>query len=445
MEDERLTNGTIILFFACMIGCAWLAAKGWGFVFMRTFPPTLTDVSRIAYRAIFFWPWTFLPIYVFFSAARRILKSLRSRDIYQPGKPEDFMGAHNVFPTPLFLSTLVDFFFFENVVELYNLKINNKLMSENFFKFNIFSQCKKYDVPLRQCPQFLFVVMGFVIMIASIAFYSIGEHYVTDPRIIAFIVLAIAITLLIIAFIITHSFEDLAEANRMKAEFVNIVSHQLRGPLTNLRWATQFLLSEEFSVSSSTSNKEQSIEYFDIIKENGARMEGLIDDLLTITRLRDGKMDSKKARFSLKALTEEIISEHKSIADNPDVQIELKASENLPDVSASYPLIKIVVENLISNAIHYNKAGGKILIELEELNKEVRFQIKDQGIGIPLEDQKRIFQKFFRARNAIRAEVYGTGLGLFIIKLILDGMNGKVWFTSKKDKGSTFYFTLPKE
>jgi signal transduction histidine kinase len=330
-------------------------------------------------------------------------------------------------------------FYFENVLELGNIKIKDNPMSENFFQLNIFSQCRKYHIPLWQCPQFLFVVMGLVIMVSSVVVYVIGEHYVTDPRLVAFVVLAVSTIFLIIAFIITRSFEDLAEANRMKAEFVNIVSHQLRAPLTNLRWAVQFLLSEEFTAS----NKDQNIEYFDIIKENSARMEGLIDDLLTITRLREGKMDNKKAKISLIALTEEVISEHKSIADASNIQLELKASKDLPDVFVSHPLIKIVVENLISNALNYSKGGDKILIELKALDKQIKFQIKDEGIGIPIEDQKRIFQKFFRARNAIRAEVYGTGLGLFIVKLILDGMNGKVWFTSKKDKGSTFYFSLP--
>jgi len=330
-------------------------------------------------------------------------------------------------------------FYFENVLELDNIKIKNKFMSENFFQLNIFSQCKKYHVPLWQCPQFLFVVMGFVIMTSSIVFYAIGEHYVTDPRLVAFVVLTVAMIFLIISFIITRSFEDLAEANRMKAEFVNIVSHQLRAPLTNLRWAVQFLLSEEFDAS----NEEQNIEYFDIIKENSARMEGLIDDLLTITRLREGKMDNRKSKFVLTTLTEEVISEYKSVADASNIELELKAPKDLPDIFFSYPLIKIVVENLISNAINYSKRDSKILVELKVLSKEIRFQIKDQGIGIPIEDQKRIFQKFFRARNAIRAEVYGTGLGLFIVKLILDGMNGKVWFASRKDKGSTFYFSLP--
>jgi|AntAceMinimDraft_18_1070375.scaffolds.fasta_scaffold02087_5 signal transduction histidine kinase len=312
-------------------------------------------------------------------------------------------------------------------------------MAKKFFQLNIFSQCKKYRIPLWQCPQFLFVVMSLVIMFSSITFYAIGEHYVTDPRIVAFAVLAVSMVLFIIAFIITHSFENLAEANRMKTEFVNIVSHQLRTPLTNLRWATQALLSEDFNVS----EKEQNIEYFDIIKENSARMENLIDDLLTITRLREGRADNKKSKVSLMTITKEVISERESAAKISNIQLELKPSKGLPDVFVSHPLIKIVIENLINNAINYSKGGGNIFIELKVLGKQVRFQIEDRGIGIPIEDQKRIFQKFFRARNAIRAEVYGTGLGLFIIKLILDRMNGKVWFVSKKDKGSTFYFTLP--
>jgi len=312
-------------------------------------------------------------------------------------------------------------------------------MDKKFFQLNIFSQCKKYRIPLWQCPQFLFVVMSIVIMISSITFYIIGEHYVTDPRIIAFAVLAVSIILLIIAFIITRSFENLAEANRMKTEFVNIVSHQLRAPLTNLRWATQLLLSKDFNAS----EKEQNIEYFDIIKKNSARMENLIDDLLTITRLREGRAGNKKSKVSLMTITKEVVSERESAVKASKIQLELKPSEELPDVFVSHPLIRIVIENLIDNAIKYSKGGGNIFIEIKALDKRVKFQIEDHGIGIPPEDQKRVFQKFFRARNASRAEIYGTGLGLFIIKLILNKMNGKVWFVSKKDKGSTFYFTLP--
>ncbi|MBU1046028.1 HAMP domain-containing histidine kinase [Patescibacteria group bacterium] len=315
-------------------------------------------------------------------------------------------------------------------------------MDNKFFQLNIFAQCKKYQVPLWQCPQFLFVVMGIIIIIASVSFYAIGERYVSDPRIVALVVMLVSIVLLVIAFTITRSFEDLAEANRMKAEFVNIVSHQLRAPLTNLRWATQFLLSEEFSAVAKTLATGKESEYFDIIRENSSRMEQLIDDLLTITRLKEDKVDSKKTKFSLAGLAKGVMEEYRALISASNLSIALKEEENTPLVFSSYPLIKIVIENLLGNAINYSKGGGKITIEIKALPKKVQFKIIDEGIGIPADDQKYIFEKFFRAKNAVQAAVYGTGLGLFIVKLILDEMKGRIWFKSQQDKGTTFYFTL---
>jgi len=305
-------------------------------------------------------------------------------------------------------------------------------------QFNIFAQCRKYKIPLWQCPQFLFTVMGLFIMISSIVFYAIGERYIFDPRMVALVVILVAIILLIIAFIITHSFENLAEANRMKTEFVNIVSHQLRAPLTNLRWATQFLLSKEFQ----DSDQSEKLDYFDIIKENGNRMEGLIDDLLTITRLKEGKLDSKRSSFALEDLIEEVMNEYKPFFEANNIKVDFSPAKDLPKSFASYPLIRIVLENLIGNAVNYSQGAKKIDIGLKCQKDRIIFTIKDRGMGIPQEDQKYIFEKFFRAKNAVRTEVLGTGLGLFIVKLILDGMNGKIWFSSKVGKGSVFNFSL---
>ncbi len=312
-------------------------------------------------------------------------------------------------------------------------------MAFNLSQLNIFVQCRKYKIPLWQCPQFLFAVMGLFIMFTSIVFYAIGERYIFDPRMVALVVILVAMTLLVIAFIIIHSFENLAEANRVKTEFVNIVSHQLRAPLTNLRWATQFLLSKEFQDSDQT----EKTEYSDIIRENGNRMEGLIGDLLTITRLEEGKLDSKKSAFALEDLIEEIIKEYQPFLNANNIKVEFSPDKNLPKALASYPLIRIVLENLMGNAVNYSQGAKKIDIGLESQKGRIIFTIKDRGMGIPKEDQKYIFEKFFRAKNAARAEVIGTGLGLFIVKLILDGMDGKIWFTSKEGRGSVFNFSLP--
>jgi len=312
-------------------------------------------------------------------------------------------------------------------------------MAFKFSQFNIFAQCKKYNVPLFQCPQFLFTVMGFFIMVSSLVFYAIGGKYISDPRIVALVVILVAMILLIIAFIITHSFENLAEANRMKTEFVNIVSHQLRAPLTNLRWATQFLLSKEFQ----DSDQAEKSDYFDIIRENGNRMEGLIDDLLTITRLKEGKLDNKKSSFILEDLIREVLGEYRPFFEANNIKVEFFPAKDLPKVFACYPLIRIVLENLIANAVNYSQGAKKINIDLKCQKDRMIFTIEDRGIGIPKEDQKYIFEKFFRSKNAVRSEVLGTGLGLFIVKLILDGMNGKIWFSSKEGKGSIFNFSLP--
>ncbi|PIS34540.1 MAG: hypothetical protein COT37_02135 [Parcubacteria group bacterium CG08_land_8_20_14_0_20_43_9] len=316
-------------------------------------------------------------------------------------------------------------------------------MDNILFQFNIFAQCRKYQVPLGQCPQFLFLVMGIIIIVASVSFYAIGERYVSDPRIVALVILVVSITLLVIAFTITRSFEDLAEANRMKAEFVNIVSHQLRAPLTNLRWATQFLSSGEFSTVAKTLATGKESEYFEIIKDNSHRMEQLIDDLLTITRLKEGRADTKKTKFSLAGVVRGVIDEARPFMKASNISIELKEEKNTPLVFSSYPLTKIVVENFVNNAINYSKRGGKVAIEIRPLPKRVEFRITDNGIGIPAGDQKYIFEKFFRAKNADKASIYGTGLGLFIAKLVIDEMKGKIWFKSRENQGTTFYFTLP--
>ena len=132
-----------------------------------------------------------------------------------------------------------------------------------FEQLNILKQCRKYGLPIWQCPQFLFLIMGTTIIISILVAYVVGSRYIEDPQLIALIVLFVAAILFIIASIIIKSFEKLAEVSRMKSEFVNIVSHQLRSPLSNLKWGVDFLISDK---TDKTTEKQQ--EYFQILKEN---------------------------------------------------------------------------------------------------------------------------------------------------------------------------------
>jgi len=316
-------------------------------------------------------------------------------------------------------------------------------------QLNIFGSCKKYGLPIWQCPHFLFLIMGIIIIITSLAIYSIGNRYITDPLAVAMIVLSVTAILLIIAVIITKSFERLAEANRMKSEFVSIVSHQLKAPLSNLKWAIELLTSGRTNGVS-----EKQSEYFKILKENSTRMNNLISDLLIVSRIEASRLLLEKKEFFLTSLIEKSIEDIKPFATASNVEIKFLQGKNLPKVFADTSQIRLVIENLLDNAIRYIcpfknnisdkiKEKGKIEIKLEKIDKHCLLEIKDNGIGISKDNQKRIFQKFFRSKKIIECQTQGSGLGLYIAKSIIEKSGGKIGFKSQEGIGSTFWFTLP--
>jgi signal transduction histidine kinase len=307
-----------------------------------------------------------------------------------------------------------------------------------FDQFNILAECKKYGLPLWQCPHFLFLVMGIIIITSTLVAYAIGNRYIEDPQVVALVVLLIAAILFTIVVIITRSFERLAEANRMKSEFISVVSHQLRSPLSNSRWAIELLISGRVSEVS-----KKQLEYFKILKENSARMRELISDLLIVSRIETAKLPLKKKEISLEDLIRKIIEELEVFSKASNVKVELRVKENLPKVLADPSQIRLVVENLLDNAIRYIKERGRVEIKLDKIDKHCRFEIKDTGVGIPKNDQKYIFQKFFRSENIMKYQTQGSGLGLYIAKSIIEKSGGKVGFKSQEGIGSTFWFTLP--
>ncbi len=305
-------------------------------------------------------------------------------------------------------------------------------------QFDIPGQCKKYGIPIWQHPQFLFLVMGVVIIISTLLTYTIGTKYIDDPYLVALIVLVLAIVLFAIATIITQSFERLAEASRMKSEFVSIVSHQLRSPLSNLKWAVELLMSGKIN---SVSEKE--LDYYKILKENSDRMAELISDLLIVSKIETAKLPTKNSEFSLVELTEKLVKFFRPFVLASNVEISFKPDKNLPEVFADLSQVRLVVENLLGNAVRYVKGKGAISIRLENVKGHILFEIKDDGVGIPKDDQKFIFQKFFRSKNALKHQTQGSGLGLYIAKAIVEKSGGKIGFKSEENKGSTFWFTLP--
>lgn len=312
------------------------------------------------------------------------------------------------------------------------------LLKGIFSKLNIVEQCKKYNLSLWQCPQFLFLVMGIIIVVSSLTAYAFGTRYIEDPLTVALIIQLLAGVLLVMAAIITRSFERLAEANRLKSEFISIVSHQLRSPLSNLKWTIELLTSGKLGKI-----EEKQIEYFKIIRENSNRMHELVSDLLTVSRIESAKLPFKKQRFSMQEFVNNLIMEYKPLASASNVEVILKEVDDLPKVSSDPSRIKLVMENLLDNAIRYVNEKGKVEIKLSQENNNIRFSVKDNGVGIPEKDKKYIFQKFFRSENVLKYQTKGSGLGLYISKAMIKKAKGKIGFQSEENKGSTFWFTIP--
>lgn len=334
----------------------------------------------------------------------------------------------------------------------HNIPMALMALEKIFTQLNIFAQCRKYGVPLRECPQFLFLIMGLLIIAATLFSYFIGTRYVADPRIVALIIIVLALILLIIAFIITRSFEKLSELSRMKSEFVNIVSHQLRSPLTNLKWALELLMSGKLSKI-----EERQAEYFRLLKENTERMTELTSDLLIVSRLETAALSLKKEKVFLSEIVKKLLTEFEPFAAALNVHLKFMTEENLSPARADPSQIKLVIENLLDNAIRYTKPlappgaladglrekKGEVLISLKRKDKFLLFEIQDNGIGIAKDEQKYIFQKFFRSTGSLRYQTQGSGLGLYIAKAIIERSGGKIGFESQENKGSRFWFTLP--
>jgi len=230
------------------------------------------------------------------------------------------------------------------------------------------------------------------------------------------------------------------EIDRMKTEFISLASHQLRTPLSAIKWFTE-LLGE---TKSGTLNEEQQ-KFVKNIAFSTERMIDLVNSLLNISRIESGRIMVEPKPTDLLKLVEDTVGELKRKMENKNIKFVISAHETLPLVNVDSRLIGHVYGNLIDNAIKYTPDGGEVTVFISKKDSEIVSQVSDSGYGIPVAEQNKLFQKFYRGSNIVKHVTEGTGLGLYMVKAIVESSGGKIWYKSEMNKGTTFWFSIPIE
>jgi len=240
-------------------------------------------------------------------------------------------------------------------------------------------------------------------------------------------------------------------SDRAKSEFIMLASHQLRTPLTSMK-----LFIESIKDIGIQGLADKQKEYMNGIGESVERMISLVNDLLNISGMEAGQSKALPKPTQLEDLIDDLVNEAKPMANTRGCSIVFeRPKEKLPEVSVDPVLLWQAIDNLLVNALQYTPdQGGSIIVSLKNQEDEYIISVKDNGIGIPKEVQSRIFEKFFRADNAIKKVTDNPGLGLYVAKTVIDKISGRIWFSSpggsasggesEEEGGTTFSVAIPK-
>jgi PAS domain S-box-containing protein len=237
----------------------------------------------------------------------------------------------------------------------------------------------------------------------------------------------------------TAIIRDITERKRMeqmKSDFVSFATHQLRTPLAGIKWLLEL-------AAQGPEVPEETRSYIQDTRDSAERLIELVNNLLDISRIENGKLAVALQETDLHEMTRSVLDEVKTLVEEKGHQLSFAGDGEVPPVWADPQLLRQVVLNLVSNAIKYTPPGGKMEVWIEREDSSVLWAIRDNGIGISKEAQGRLFEKFFRADNALAIETEGTGLGLYLARLIVERLGGRIWCESEEGEGATFLLKLP--
>ena len=228
-----------------------------------------------------------------------------------------------------------------------------------------------------------------------------------------------------------------ALAKEKRAEFVAHVAHELKTPLNTLTLYSEMLMDN-------ASDEELRTEAVNVIRDEVERIGALIGNLLNITRIEMGSLDLEKTRVRMHDFLKDVFEHLRHNVRGKNIEFELDLPRDLPPIRIDKDLLRVAINNLLTNAIKYNRDGGKVRLSAAETDEAITIEVEDTGLGIAPEDQQRVFGRFVRGKSAQVAQQGGHGLGLALAKDIVELHEGHLSFRSEPNQGSTFTIALRK-
>ncbi len=245
----------------------------------------------------------------------------------------------------------------------------------------------------------------------------------------------------IVSFVgIAQDISKRKEVEQMKTEFISLASHQLRTPLSAMRWFSELLLKSK----QCDSHPEQA-EWIEKVNQSTIRMINMVNDLLNISRLESGRLKIVPESIEVPTLIKNLISQFEPLLKQKQISLKENIEDKITTIKADPKLLQEVMANLISNAIKYTPEKGKVIISSQLRSDSFVIIVADTGVGIPEKEQANLFKRFFRGSNAQDMNIEGTGLGLFLVRLLVHAWGGEVWVESQLKVGTKVSFSIPLE
>jgi two-component system phosphate regulon sensor histidine kinase PhoR len=240
------------------------------------------------------------------------------------------------------------------------------------------------------------------------------------------------------AVILLHDITDFVELDRMKSDFISIVSHELKTPLTSIKGFVRLLAAERVGPVT-----EKQRHYLEIVQRQTESLTVLINDLLDLSKIEAGMIDVRHDPVLLGEVVKGVLLQLENMAQEKNIDVLLEIPQDIPLVKGDSGRLTQVFMNLIHNAIKFTPHGGKVGVKVTSMGEDCLVRVTDTGIGISAQDLPKIFNKFYQVDSSSTRQQSGTGLGLSISRQLITAHGGEMWVNSTKGKGTTFSFTLP--